>query len=416
MLRRRALVIVMLAALLAAGLVGVFLMFAPFTPESARLIASALTVVVASAMLLPLSQPSGDRRPSLAATVWLVFVAAGALLVLGSIWTLQPRAQNPNTVQVLAASWISYGLPTAAVLLAALRQSRTVAKARCLASVRMAVAGTAAAFGTAVLLQMGAIQGSTSLGRNMFVPVAFCIVIGGVLVASAALTAFRTPRDQGAGASFNRICGAFGLLATLVATTGWVAIVGDEFDLWRLRILTGRGDLERLLVAGLVASSGVALSSAIWCPLANLGFRSWARVLPASAALLTLLMTALLASAVAFREIVAGNQALLERGLGALAILDACVLLSVAVITRARRAVAPTDEAMRAVTGLEIKCPRCGTPRFAGPGESGCPECRLVLIVSFRDDFCPSCRYDLRGMTEGVCPECGRARQVPTGA
>lgn len=405
----------MLLSLLVAAVVGVASVLLEFTALSMQLIASALTLVTASALLLPLGRPASDARPSLAATVWFVFIAAGASLVMANVWTVT-RSSMPGTLQILTLAWLGYGFPTSFVLLAALRRSRAAARVRHVATARTAVIGACLAFGAAVPLQVSTALGGGSIDRASFVPVAFCVVLSGVVVAAGTLASFRRPADAGRAAAFNRAVGVCGFVAALVASAAWTAIVGDESRIWRVPMLHEGDELVRMQLAALVMTSGFAISVAMWCPLSNLGFRDWARALPAAATSLTLALAGTLAFAVAARGTSIGEDPLLGRGLAALAILDACVLLSIAVLLRARRAVAPTEDSMRAMIGLEMKCPRCATPRFAGVGESACPECRLVLLLGFRDDFCPTCRYDLRATGDAACPECGRPRQVPATA
>lgn len=409
MLRRRLLVGVMLLSLLAAAVVGVASTLLEFTALSMQLIASALTLVAASALLLPLGRPASDARPSLAATVWFVFIVAGAALVMANVWTFT-RSSMPGTLPILTLAWLGYGFPTSFVLLAALRQSRAAARVRHVASARTAVIGACLAFGAAVPLQVSsALNGG---GDWMsFVPIAFFIVLVGVLVAAGTLASYCRPADTSRAAAFNRALGVCGFVAALVVSAGWIALVGEETRIWRVPMLG-----ERTAGSALVMTSGLAIAVAMWCSLSNLGFRHWARALPPSATILTLAIASTLALAVADGGGVFVADPLFVRVIVAMSILDASVLLSIAVLLRTRRSITPTEDSMRAMNGLEMKCPRCATPRFADVGESACPECRLVLLVGFRDDFCPTCRYDLRASGDSACPECGRPRQVPATA
>lgn len=409
MVRRRLLVVVMLLSLLAAAVVGVASTLLEFTALSRQLIGSALTLVAASALLLPLGRPASDARPSLAATVWFVFIVAGAALVMANVWTFT-RSSMPGTLQILTLAWLGYGFPTSFVLLAALRQSRAAARVRHVASARTTVIGACLAFGAAVPLQVSSALNRGSGDRASFVPVAFFIVLVGVLVAAGTLASFRRPADASRAAAFNRAVGVCGFVAALVASAAWIVLVGDETRIWRVPMLGGG-----TAVSALVITSGLAIAVAMWCSLSDLGFRHWARALPPSATILTLAIAGTLALAVANGGVFVADP-IFGRLIVAMCILDASVLLSIAVLLRARRSIAPTEDSLRAMNGLEMKCPRCATPRFADVGESACPECRLVLLVGFRDDFCPTCRYDLRASGDSACPECGRPRQVPAPA
>jgi predicted amidophosphoribosyltransferase len=42
-----------------------------------------------------------------------------------------------------------------------------------------------------------------------------------------------------------------------------------------------------------------------------------------------------------------------------------------------------------------------------GIGESRCGHCKLRLSISVEEPVCPNCRYNLHGLTEARCPECG---------
>jgi hypothetical protein len=96
--------------------------------------------------------------------------------------------------------------------------------------------------------------------------------------------------------------------------------------------------------------------------------------------------------------------------------MDASALVTVVLVLRARRSGPDTDDFLKPIEGLPLKCPRCSAPRMATLGESACASCGLVLLLAVRDDQCPACRYDLRGNSQTCCPECGRLRQLPDSA
>jgi hypothetical protein len=131
--------------------------------------------------------------------------------------------------------------------------------------------------------------------------------------------------------------------------------------------------------------------------------------MPAITAGLTLTLAGILTLAAAEQ----GLQDTLRRTAIALGILDATALVTVVLVLRARRSSPDTEDFVKHIDGLPLKCPRCSAPRLATLGESACASCGLVLLLAVRDDQCPACRYDLRGNAEPRCPECGRLRQLP---
>lgn len=413
MLRRRMLVQTMLAALLACALAGIAVVFLPSATGAGRLSGSAAVLVLACALLMPLSGPAETQRPSMSAVAWLGLVLGAAALAFVNIWSLAPLGTASELASTLLWAWCGFGLPVGLLLLATLRKAAGNSGVRHPATVTCAVIGGSISFiGTLTLVVLDALE--TAAARDIsFASGIFVITLGATVTGAANLAPFRDPPQTGPRAVMARRIGALGFTCTLVAVSLACALL--EFHQHPLRHTAAMRQLAERLQPACVAIAGLAVSAGIWSPVSALGFRGWAAWLAPIATTVTLAITVLLTIVTIDAGMLGTGPDLLPRTCVALAIVDASALVTVALLSRFRRPEAVTEDFVREVQGIELRCPRCTTPRFATLGESACRTCGLAVLLAVRDDTCPGCGYDLRHAQAGACPECGRARQVPTG-
>lgn len=397
-------------ALATSAVAGVASVFMQRGSMAGRTAWTALVVLIASVCLLPLSRPSTDGRVSALEILWSGFIGVGAALTLGLIWNAAPLGAARDLLLATTLSWTGFGIPTAMVLLPALRRRATPTAVSYPASSRVSVFGAGASF----LIAVGAMVAMEQAGSNRteFVPFGFIISILSVVLAAANLVSFRLPRPQDRAGTIDRLAGTLGVLATLGAWATWMAVAALATNLLEPPNAGSQPAREALMQRFLtpaVACTGVSISGALWCSLRAVRFRGWSAVLPPATTALTLALTGLLTAASILNDL----PDLTMRITIALGIIDASALVTVVLVLRARRSSPDTEDFVKPIDGLPMKCPRCSAPRVAQLGESACGSCGLVLLLAVRDDLCPACRYDLRGQASGPCPECGRVRQMP---
>jgi len=397
-------------ALATSAVAGVASVFMQRGSMAGRMAWTALVVLIASVCLLPLSRPSADGRVSTLDILWSGFIGIGAALTLGLIWNVLPLGPARDLLFTTTLSWIGYGTATSMVLLPALRRRATPALVTYPASSRMAVLGGGACFLVAVGLQVAMEQAGSN--RSAFVPFFFTISILGVVLAAANLVSFCRPRPEGLSHSVDRMSATLGVLCTLGAWVAWIGIAALATNLLDPSGSSGWPANEvrmRIWMTPAIACTGLALVGALWNALRAARFRGWSAVLPSITAALTLVLTVLTTIA-NMRD---GLPDLGMRIAIALGIMDATALVTAVLVLRAKRSSPDTEDFIKPIEGLPMKCPRCSAPRVAQLGESACASCGLVLLLAVRDDLCPACKYDLRGQANGPCPECGRLRQMP---
>lgn len=410
MVRRSVLIATIQLALATSAVAGVASVFMQRGSLAGRTAWTALAVLIASVCLLPLSRPASDGRISALEVVWAGFIGIGAALTLGLIWNVAPLGPARDLLSATMLSWIGYGIPTAMVLLPALRRRATPSAVSYPASSRLAVLGAGACFLIAVGLQVAMEHAGSN--RTEFVPFGFVISILSVVLASANLVSFRHPRLMDRAGRIDRIAGTLGVVATLGGWGTWMSVAvlsTNLLDVASVGSQPAREALMQRFLTPAVACTGLAISGALWCALRAVRFRGWSVVLPPATTAITIALTGLLTVA----SIHNGLPDVATRITIALAIIDASALVTVVLVLRARRSSPDTEDFIQPIEGVPMKCPRCSAPRVATLGESACGSCGLVLLLAVRDDLCPACRYDLRGQSDGPCPECGRLRQMP---
>jgi hypothetical protein len=410
MIRRSALIATIQVALATSAVAGVASVFMRQGSMAGRTAGTALVVLLGAICLMPLSRPSSDGRTSALEILWSGFVCIGAMLTVALIWQVMPPGSPRDLLLAMDLAWIGYGVATSMVLMPALRRRSTPSGTAYPAASRVAVIGA----GTCFLAAVSTHVTLESLGSNRteFVPLAFFISILALVLVAANLVSFPVPRSADRAGFIDQIAGTIGATAGVIAWAGWMCIAVVSTNLLEppsSGALPARPDLIAGLLPPSLALAGIAISGALWCALRAVRFRGWASAMPAITAGLTLTLTAILTLAAVQQEL----RDTLQRTAIALGILDATALVTVVLVLRARRSSPDTEDFVKPIEGMPMKCPRCSAPRLAPLGESACASCGLVLMLAVRDDRCPACRYDLRGNAEPRCPECGRLRQLP---
>ena len=400
----------MLVALLACALAGVTAVFVPSASGAGRMAGSAGIVVLACALLMPLSRPTDASRPSMAAMAWFAMVLGAVTLALTNIWDVVPPGTPRTVALTLLLAWIGYGIPVSMLLLAALRKAQAASDVRHPVAVACAVIGATVAFVGALVLELQSSLQPLSQRDFEFTPLAFTFTLVASMTGAANLVPFRRPAQPGRRAAIGKWVGAFGFACTLAALTLACALL--EVNTHAARYTPNARMLVGPLQPHCIALAGAAISAAIWCPVSALGFRGWAAWLAPATTGITLAITVLLTLVSVDPATFGVGTDLIFRTCTALGIVDASALVTVALLSRFRRSEAGTDGFIQAVSGVDMRCPRCSTARFAALGESACKVCGLVVLLGVRDDSCPACGYDLQHASTDACPECGRARQM----
>lgn len=384
-----------LTALAAAAACGVAAMLLDHSRAPLRLMGSAFTVVAACGLLLPVSASDAGRSATPLQTVWTVFVTGCAAAVLTTTWT----ESRPRLLEHLILGWFVCGTASMMVAWAPLRamDGRPLPGR----------AGTTALTGTAIAWVTGmallALSSPVAWSDNELPLQTFFLLLAGTVVTACALAGWRpspaTIRDRAialVGAA-SGVLGTLGLTATLwLSTWRWIQ---NPPDAW--------------LAAGtLVTSWGV--TAAVWTLLGletDQGALRWLRL---GATATTAAIGGMLAFIIQRQDSQAWAGAMAGRILGALVIVDASSLLAGAVLLRAARLRRTNGSEATPLQEMSMRCPRCRRALTARCGETTCAGCGLVVMLDFRDDACACCRYDLRGSPATACPECGRARQLPS--
>lgn len=400
----RALVLrLLLAALAAAALTGVFAVFAD-SSVGGRLAGTSVVLAFACLTLLPNAPRDAADRLDLLRWCVIGFIGMAAMLSIAWIWT---DGRTAGLVGEATLTWYFAGGPALIAATPALRLRRDPDRSLAIAE-GVLIWGCIAALGGALLLlfvkraQGGAFFEGTPIVCGL-------VIVGAAICAAAAATGLRKPSvvrrpkyapPERAGPLLAWI----GILATVVSAAAMISAIWSRWQ--------GGSPLETLTVG--IGAATIAAPIAAWNALQLVPIEMPLALLrPATVG--ALFVSGTLSTVLSSDAMLLGRDAreTLERSLVASIILTATTLTAAAVAFRLRR-MKPISDAR--IETVEWICPRCRVKSEIDLDEGGCTcaGCGLSVMVSLRDDRCPACGYDLHAMPEGQtnCPECGRARQV----
>jgi hypothetical protein len=97
-----------------------------------------------------------------------------------------------------------------------------------------------------------------------------------------------------------------------------------------------------------------------------------------------------------------------ERGIMALAILNAAGTLALFLVAWIESMTKPAPDTVPVNVALSAACPRCNASCTFPQGESACSSCGLRVTLEIQEPRC-ACGYLLYKLNSSHCPECGRA-------
>ncbi len=105
------------------------------------------------------------------------------------------------------------------------------------------------------------------------------------------------------------------------------------------------------------------------------------------------------------------------RGMGILAILTTCGLISLPILHRIS-SIPLVERVHTSKLEIALTCPRCSRAQVIEAGGAVCVACGLKINVEIEEEQCRRCGYPLYKIDSAVCPECGTpiARDQPPAA
>ncbi len=101
------------------------------------------------------------------------------------------------------------------------------------------------------------------------------------------------------------------------------------------------------------------------------------------------------------------NDLLLFRFAYALAVAGGCGSIALIILSSLNRRIdGPLIPSVEMKT-IQLACPRCGQHQTLPLGEAACQACRLKIITHVVEPRCPACGYNLFRLISDRCPECG---------
>ncbi|MBM4113988.1 MAG: hypothetical protein FJ253_11575 [Phycisphaerae bacterium] len=94
-------------------------------------------------------------------------------------------------------------------------------------------------------------------------------------------------------------------------------------------------------------------------------------------------------------------------------VVDACILVAIAVFVRVNRRAEVGSLLLNAVPGA-IECPRCRHTIELRPGHGACSACGLSYRLDLETPRCRRCKHDVTHTESPVCSECGEPILLPT--
>ena len=410
MIRRSLLVRALLAALSACAVAGVAAVFAQNSNFAERVALTSGVVVAACAALLPVATPAHAARVAALHLVITAWITVAVALFTLMIWSGRSSWLWANLqLDVLPFAWVGYGTGSLIVARAPLQRRVRRPGEPWRPSERVQVAGAALAMVVGTMLQLR-LAGS---GAAQVAPAHFLLTLAATIATSCCAASLGATTKHFRPGPLERVIAIAGIALTLLSAGIWMHLTHETL------VIAGPGASTKPWIREVAlgtALSSLACAAALWCVLRPLHLPGPAGLLAPGIVALTLSLGTLLTMApLGWMQAILPNETG-ERVIMAVAILEAAMLLAAGLVWRARHAAPAGVVGTEPIASMRLDCPRCGVTRDATRGESACRHCGLAVLIDFRDDRCPACGYDLQGRPAGSCPECGRARQMPTGA
>lgn len=215
------------------------------------------------------------------------------------------------------------------------------------------VLATAMAVGAASILAMAS---AVAWETRRWPPVGPAGMLAVALALALVLSMVWDLRPTGAGLTFERLTGTFGVVAVALSHVALIALARLHQRFEGVRLGT---------VGAIVVLAGLIIRAVWWEPTDDL----WPRLI------------------------------------GVFAILDACGTVAVPILHRVSR-IQEREQYVTTPLEVSLTCPRCGVTQTRPTGQSQC-ACGLKIRIEVEEEHCPKCGYSLYKATSGVCPECG---------
>lgn len=377
---------VMLWSLGIAAVTGVLSVLTQSGAVAWRVVGTAITTAVASALMLPVSALVDRNKTRPAGIVGMGAVTVEFLSALFLIWEIPQALWGVRWEEELAGT-MSIVCGAAICLMIFLQLQNTAAMK---VASRVGMIATAVTFGAWLLFAWGVCVRSVHLQR------AYCEEDWG---------------QTGAATAVSGILVVLCLIAFGTATRRpwrWPGIVasGVACAMWLVNIWLGTGsDLGTVIFTVLLSLAAVTAHANV-CLMCTLPpHQRWVRVGTIAAAT----CTATLICLIVIDDILywpGFSSNVLHRFAAASGIVTGCGTMALAVLARLNRKV-DYEPLSPELTQITVVCPRCAKKQSVSLGDSVCAGCKLRISIRIEEPRCPQCGYLLYGLTSDRCPECG---------
>ncbi|HEX2971262.1 MAG TPA: hypothetical protein VHP11_02945 [Tepidisphaeraceae bacterium] len=376
---RKILLRVMLWSLAIAAVVGALAILVAAREIVWRVVGTALTTAVASALLLALSLLFEREKSRSAALFGMAAVLVEFLLTLVLIWDFVGLFVDDYHYESAIAITIGFIFLTGVPAMFFLRtlhmpQARIAAQVGLILSAIVFLLAMVAAWGPRRIWHNNAIWDSIGTTSAFGIVAVVCLVGVG--------TDRRHWRYLGIAAS------ALGLAIALWAI--WNNIRQESAIFTTI-----------CSIAGVIAYANVAMI----CPL--MPNQQWVRWIALGAAILT---AAFIDFDATFPH--GSNSELLLRSAGATGFIAACATLAMLVLARLNQGLGQ-QLVLAEIRQLTLICPGCHKKQLLPVGDAQCPTCHLRFSIKIAEPRCPNCDYLLYMLKSDRCPECGTPLPTP---